>query len=72
MKLKEVLEKGRAIAIEKGKCYLLFLNESFDFLPEKVEGFRDPDAPDVVIVFVPDVNDLRLFELEKEVKDETT
>ena len=69
MKLKEVLEKGHAIALEKGKCYLLFVNDSWG-APEHLDWLDDPDGPEVLMIHVPDVNDLRLFELEKGVKDE--
>lgn len=72
MKLEEVLEKGRALALEKNKCYLLIIDEAWN-----IEGGDEFEAlvqsrfgVEFVIAYVPDVNNLRLFELEKEMKDE--
>ncbi len=67
--VKEALEKGRAYALDKGKCYILVLDEcctpeNFENNP-LIEGF-----PEVVCLFVPDVGEVKLFELEKELREE--
>lgn len=70
MKIKEVLEKAKALMLEEGKFYVILIKESPD--PEAQRGFINwfdeelvDRGVDAVVITGDDLNDFRIFELEK-------
>lgn len=72
MKIEEVLPKAKAIALEKGKCYLfLVATESYESARQVVSMVEERFGIDACLATVDDIEDLervRIFELSKEVK----
>ena len=71
MKIKEILEKSKTLMLEKGKSYLMLIDESSSASENVVhiaESITESLDVDISIGVVDNLASIRIFELEKGVK----
>jgi len=68
MKIKEILEKSKTLTLEKGKSYLMLIDESAacaESVERITEAIEDKLDINILVATVDSLDNFRIFELEK-------